>query len=202
MDPEGGVSGAAPTLLMTGTNLQTTRTSAGGRPISSSASRSAVYTSSASLGSLFPPGKHTSPALVRSCTDTQVGRSEAVRIIKRPRPGPARRPIGSNLRTSRERSVIRVNSRPFFTVRGISTEALGSTGRDEASSFPTSSCFKMAIVSSLTRIAATPLQREREFRCFLKPRPNKNKLALSQVQDVRRRARLRNIMGTTQRCTT
>lgn len=61
-----------PTLLMTGKSLQTTWTSSGGRPISSSASLRAVSASSLSLGSLFPPGKHTSPPLVRSYTHTSI----------------------------------------------------------------------------------------------------------------------------------
>lgn len=62
------------TLLMIGNSVQTTWTSSGDRPISSSASLRAVSTSSWSLGSLFPPGKHTSPALVLSYKETNINR--------------------------------------------------------------------------------------------------------------------------------
>lgn len=46
-----------------------------------------------------------------------------------------------------------VCSSPFFTISGISTEALGSTGRED-NLFPMSNCSKMAMVSSLTSIVA------------------------------------------------
>lgn len=61
----------SPTLVRTGNRLHTTWTLSGGRPISSFASLRAVWTSFLSLGSLFPPGKHTSPGLLFSYTHTQ-----------------------------------------------------------------------------------------------------------------------------------
>lgn len=56
------------TFEMMGSSLQVTWTSPGSRPISSWASLKAVCTSSLSLGSRLPPGKHTSPAPTLSCT--------------------------------------------------------------------------------------------------------------------------------------
>lgn len=84
-----------PTLLRTGNRLHTTWTSCGGRPISSSASLRAVWTSSRSLGSLLPPGKHTSPALLLSYTHTHSSIRQWMEPPRAPcsRRHPARSPL-------------------------------------------------------------------------------------------------------------
>lgn len=138
----------SPTLLRTGNRLHTTWTSSGGRPISSSASLRAVWTSSLSLGSLFPPGKHTSPALLLSYTHTHTARLDS-EWSQRGRPTP----VDIHQVTSFERKVINVNSSPFFTISGIRTEALGSPGGKENLS-PMSCCFKISTVCSLMCMVA------------------------------------------------
>lgn len=63
--------------------------------------------------------------------------------------------------TSFERRVMTVCSCPSFTNRGTSTDALGTSGRQDEG-FSQSNCFKMATVSSLVRMAAAPFVRTRK----------------------------------------
>lgn len=144
-----------PTLLITGNKVHTTWTSSGGRPISSSASLRAVCTSSLSLGSLFPPGKHTSPPPLLNYTNTHVSQKLSWRHRW------CYTHLTSIRVTSFERRVIKVYSSPFFTNSGISTEALGSSGKKDNLS-PMSNCFKMAIVASLICMVAARFQQKRE----------------------------------------
>lgn len=120
------------TLLMMGNKLHTTSTWPTGRPISSSASLNAVCTSSLSLGSLFPPGKHTSPPLVLSYTHSHNRlKFSSIRTLIS-----LLMLLAFGIFTSFERKVIKVYSSPFFTNKGTSTEALGST--DNLNLFPMS----------------------------------------------------------------
>lgn len=136
-----------------GNKVHTTWTSSGGRPISSSASLKAVCTSSLSPGSLFPPGKHTSPLFLLSYRHTPVSHKQG--WIEIPLT------LHEFERTSFERRVIKVYSSPFFTNSGINTEALGCSGRNE-NLFPMSNGFKLAIVSSRICMVAAHVYHRRE----------------------------------------